>query len=354
MVEPTTKILDVHRPITGSEAEDIKALWNTENVVVDDVTTRLSEIRTLAYAGDVLVGAGALNLMNHNATGKRVYNCRIIVSSKYRSQQVAPDMYRRMIESAEEQFDAGTDTDAIGVFIEWQAGLVSNWEGTMCSFSFEHSTQPRAMQLNLTGITDNGLPQYIYYFENASLFSTGPVFEEKRSLDSDETATISLSFCWQNLTGKEQDAVTTLWLTNGVIKDRELCQRRLPDVAALARIGNEIVGVASIFQAPYEPANAVFLGYRSFVSPRARGGFTATRLLKHTYAELNKIYEESESIKHLQGIAYVLQNDKLNRRVHKPMGPDVRSFLIGYLKEMQMRVRYFDGAKVSLHRDAPS
>ena len=350
MGQPTVIILDEQRPISTLQAEHVNELWRAEEAVIDDVAQRLSEVRALAYAEDVLIAVGSLHLMNHNATGKPVYACAAIVSSEFRSQGLATDIYQSIIESAEEQFDAGTDTSAIGIFIEWQAAVARTWEETICSFSFEHSKQQRPMQLNLTGITEDGLPQYVYYFKNASLFTKGPVFEDERNLESGQSATSDFSFCWQSLTHQEQEAVTDLWLSHGVIKDRESCQRRLPDVAGLARIGEKIVGIASVFKAPYEPANAMFMGYRSFVSPDARGGFTATRLLKHTYSEFNRIYGESNTIDNMHGMAYVLQNDKLNRSVHKPMGPDVGSFLIGYINDMQMRVKYFDGAKARLHR----
>jgi hypothetical protein len=84
------------------------------------------------------------------------------------------------------------------------------------------------------------------------------------------------------------------------------------------------------------------------VSPDASGSFIATKLLDLVYQEFNKRYPEDPGLKDLQGVAYVLQNDHLNKNVHRARGPDVLSCLTGYIDDLQLRVRYFDQASVKV------
>lgn len=347
MNENSINIVSVEQPLEESVVQKIDALWDSEDAVVPDKEERLSEIVALAWAGESLAGIASTAVIHHEGIDKPLFILRALVGSPFRLQGVVYELYRYVVELVEARFDSGEDTRAIGVFVEVEAEHIHDMKEIPCSFSHDHSVQKRPVQFNLVSITDRGFPQYIYYFENASLFADGPVIEERENKLAPEPGT-SLSFCWNKLSSAEQQQIMGLWISSGVITDREACLRRLPQVAALAREDDQIVAVASIFQTPYEAAKANLMGFRSFVSPDAKGSYIATKLLSLVYEEFNKTYTEDPALKDIHGIAYLLQNDSLNKNVRMARGPDVASCLAGYIDKLQLRIKYFDGANIKI------
>ena len=341
----TLRVEQVEQPLDEQVADKITALWEREEAIVSDPKDRLTEVLALAWEGETLAGIASTGVMHHKGIDKPLFILRALVSSESRQQGAAYQLYQSAVEQVEERFDKGVDTRAIGVFVEVEAGFMPNRPEIVCSFSHTHSGQNRPVQFNLVGITEDGYPQYIYYFENASLFAEGPVLEEAVDKLAPDPG-LKLSFCWNKMNSAEQQQVIGLWLGWKVIADRESCIARLPQVAALAWENGTIVGVASTFKAPYETAKTSFMGFRSFVSPDAKASFIATKLLDLVYQEFNKVYSQDPILKDMHGIAYVLQNDQLNKNVHMARGPDVASCLAGYLDNLQLRVRYFDGASI--------
>ena len=347
MNENTVHLEHVEQPLTKPVEDKILALWEQEQAIITDTEERMGEVLALAWDGDNLAGVASTAVVHHEGVDKPLFILRTLVNSMFRQQGVAYQLYQSVVEQLEERFDKGQDTRAIGVFVEVEAEHVKDMTEVPCSFSHNHSVQKRPMQFNLTGITQRGFPQYIYYFENASLITDGPVFHERAAKLAVEPG-IELRFCWNKLTGAEQQQIVGLWLSHGVITDREACLKRLPQVAAVALEDGQVVAVSSIFKAPYETARVNLMGYRSFVSPDARGSFVATKLLNLVYEEFNSSYQEDPALREFQGIGYVLQNDGLNKSVQMARGPDVGSCLAGYMDDLQLRIKYFDGATVKL------
>ena len=345
MNDSPVKLEEVNHPLPQPVAEQVLALWEQEEAVIEDKDERLGEIMVLAWADEKLVGIASTAVIVDEGIRKPLFILRALVDSRYRQQGLAYLLYQSVVEIAEQRFDSGEDIRAIGMYVEVEAQHVAGLKEFPCSFSHTHSTQNRSVQFNLVGFTDTGFPRFIYYFENASLFANGPVPPETEDKLAPE-AGVTLKFCLNSLTEAEQQQIVGLWLTSGAIETREKALQRLPQVAAVAIENNKIVAVASVFTTPYEAARANLLAFRSFVSPDARGSYTATKLLNLVYQEINKRYKQDDGLKDLHGIVYVLQNDKLNKNVQRARGPDVKSCLAGYLNDLQLRIRYFDGAAV--------
>ncbi|QFU74444.1 hypothetical protein EY643_01560 [Halioglobus maricola] len=347
MSESAVRLENVVHPLAPSVQEQVLSLWEKEKVKIEDKDERLREIVLLAWDGDELLGIASLGIYRHPGIEQSLFTLRALVRAESRQQGLSYQMYQAAVERVEERFDAGEDIRGIGVYVEVEAALIADLAEARCTFAHTHSVQARKVQFNLVGISKAGRPQYIYYFENASLFSDGPVLEEKMDkLAAD--ADLELRFCWQALSPAEQQQIIGMWMSYGVVGDRESCMQRLPQVAAIALEEGEIVGISSVFQTTYDEAKATFLGFRSFVSPNAKSSFIATKLLNLVYDEFNKSYRDDNALQGIHGVAYVLQNDGLNKNVRMARGPDVGSCLIGYLDKLQLRTKYFDGASVKL------
>jgi GNAT superfamily N-acetyltransferase len=345
MNENTVRIEHVEQPLSVQVSAKIVALWKHEDAVISDHDERLSEVVALAWDGDILAGVSSAGVILHDGVDQPLFTLRTIVSSGFRRQGISYQLYHFVVELLEERFDRGEDTRGIGFVVDVEAVSMINLKEVFCSFSHTHSVQNRPVQFNLVGITESGYPQFIYYFEHASLFADGPVFEAAVDKLAPDPG-LDLNFCWNKLTSAEEQQIIGLWLSWGVIADRESCLARLPQVAALAWEDGKIV--ASIFKTPYETAKTSLMGFRSFVSPDAKGAFVATKLLDFIYQEFNKIYLEHPVLKDMHGMAYVLQNDQLNKNVHMARGPDVGSCLAGYIEKLQLRVKYFEGASIKI------
>ena len=343
-------IEEAKQPLEESLASAIKSFWIEQDAGVDDLDQRLSEVKMIARCDGEIAGVLTATLVKPTLLTYPLINCRLMVGEKFRRDNLAYRLHQRAVQQLEHNFNAGRDTSAIGVLAVTEAKFVLASGEARCRWGYEETDSGPLIEFNLFGVKPDGRPQYVHFFEHASLFAEGPVVEPTKTRLQNEDTDIRLTFTWGKLTEQESQQVLGLWLANGVMKSREACLERLPQVAALAWKGDRVVGVASLFEVPYEPANAEFYGYRSFISPEARGGATATKLLNLTYEELNKLSQAGNLPSSFYGIAYVLQNEQLNKHVHKPMGPDVRSVFIGFLDKMQLRVKYFDGAKVQLKR----
>jgi len=348
MSDHDIRIEQIEQPLTPSLIAKITALWDHEGAVIADRHQRLSQVLLLAWAGETLAGVSSIKVTHHSGIDKPLFIQRGIVGAEFRRQGVSYLLYQATVETLEDRFDQGLDTRAIGVFVEVEADLAAELPSIFCSFSHTHSKQNRPVESNLVGITEEGYPHYIYYFKNASLFMAGPSTEERIDKLADDGSGTTLQFCWRTLTSAQEEGLIDLWLSSGVINDRETCLERLPQVAALALDGEKIVGIGSIFDASFSAARANVLGFRSFISPDARGSLLATKLLNRVFHELNKTYADDPTLKNKHGIAYVLQNDDLNKSVHLARSPLTNGCLAGYINGLQLRLKYFDGASIDM------
>lgn len=337
----------IEQPLDAATEKAITAFWAEEQTPIDDVEGRLKEVRLLALVDKKIAGVATAFLATPKALGLSAYAIRIFVGKNFRGAGAANLLTKAFVENAEEQFNSEMDISAIGVMASTEVSFITSGDPVACRWGYPHEDGTPHIEFNLFKLTSDARPQYIHFFKHASLFQEGPVVEPLVDRIDGTDDSLKLSFTLGSLSESDAQQVLGLWLANGVMETREAAIKRLPQVAALAWQGERIVGIASLFEVPYEPVNAKFFGFRSFISPEARGGAAATRLLNLVFDKLEEKFNAGEFGKDFHGIAYVLQNERLNKQVHKPMGPNVRSVFIGYLNDMQLRVKYFKGAKIS-------
>jgi hypothetical protein len=335
------------QPLDLQTAETVRNFWMAEGAPIKDVEERLGEVRILAYVNDELAGVGTLHMRALEVLQCNLLGTRVFVGADYRRAGGAHLITQALVKSMERQFNDRDNIDAIGAVVVSEAKFSLDDDRAPCQWGYPEEQDGPRIEFNLFKVTSDGRPQYVYYFENASLFEQGPVVEPIGNRLKPNSDSITLTFNWGHLTEAQANQVIGLWLGHGVMESREACLKRLPQVAALAWQGERVVGIASLFEVPYEPARAQFYGFRSFIAPEARGGSTATRLLDVVYTSLNTRYLQGELSEEFHGVAFVLQNERLNKQVHRPMGRDIRSVFIGFLNDMQLRVRYFDGATIA-------
>lgn len=338
---------DLEHPLDTATAKALSTFWIEEEAPVDDIDTRLKEARLLALVDGKIAGVATAYLTTPKALGCPVYAVRTFVGKAFRRSRGAHLLTKAFVEKAEELFNTSADISALGVMASVEVAHIASGDPVACRWGYPHEDGTPHIEFNLFKLTRDGRPQYVHFFEHASLFADGPVVESKIDRIDGADDSLRLTFALGSLSEPDAQQVLGLWLGNGVMETREAALQRLPQVAALAWQGDRIVGVASVFEVPHEPVNAKFFGFRSFISPEARGGSAATRLLNLVFDNLEQKIEAGAISADFHGVAYVLQNERLNKQVHKPMGPNLRSVFIGYLNDMQLRVKYFKSAKIS-------
>ncbi|MEM1112191.1 MAG: hypothetical protein AAGI11_09820 [Pseudomonadota bacterium] len=347
MSDENVRLERVEQALSSEMTAKVMALWQQENAIIENTDERLTEIRALAWNGENLVGVASIGVMEHKGIRKPLFILRALVSSRVRQQGPAYLLYRSVVEWVEERFDDGTDTRAIGVYVEVEAVHMPEYGDIPCTFSHTHSQQNRPVAFNLVNITDQGFPQFIYFFENASLFDEGPIPPE--TVERGELlAGATVDFCWKKLTSADQQQIIGLWLSHGMFTTKEACMERLPQVAATAREEGTVVAVASIFRAEHPISKVNLIGIRAFSSPDARGSFYATKLFHCVFDELNRTYKDDPELQHYHGMGMAVQNDRLSKSVVRPRGKSGQTCLAGYAKDRQFRVRYFDDAFVKM------
>ena len=356
----------LEHPLQPGIEQGITSLWSRTNLVDEsEQRQRLSEVVAVAMVKEEVIAVCSRVTRVFQPINRPLHYLRAMTAPEHHRKGVSLVLTGFVTHQLESQFNRGQDVECIGVWAAIQADYVDRLEVAQCYFHApatmegEHPQRFDLIDLSKSNKTGRVTPHLVHYFERASLFQQGPttsrspvqVSREARILAVDKLLNDSdpyrLEYCYGRMEGHQSKAVTDLWLQHGVLPDLTACAERLPSVAALAWSGDQLIGIGSVFSSAYEPLKSNLLGYRSFVSPEARGSATATALMKLVVKNLNNAYQTGK-LRGLPGIAIVLQNDKLNTNVASPIGETIRTVLMGYLNGAQVRIVYFDGATIPM------
>lgn len=323
-------------------------LWSeAEAIVEEEQEQRLQQVCAVATLDGEVVGVASGNNRVYAPIQRPLYYIRSFVSEKHRLRGIAETLVGHVAKYLEQKFNSGDPLGCIGVWIELQAAYVADL--TQGPVVFELPDADGCMspfylvQIFIDPTSGKLTPHYVHYFEKASLFEDGPIDHPKKIPAAEDA--YDLIYCLNNLAESDKKAICQLWLEEGVMPDLASCRQRLDSVAAIAKKGGRVIGVGSVFSASYPGIRYKVMGYRSFIRPEARGGATATKLLKLVCNKLEQAYHAGVLWDH-PGVAIMLQNDRLNLNVAAPCGPDLQTVLVGYENGAQVRIKYFEGAEV--------
>lgn len=349
MSKRNAEVQAVTQPLDHNTRDGILKLWANEEAVIDAPEARLAQVAFVAYAAGDLVGITSANLIRETNTRQPLYALRALVSKEWRQQSLAYDLLAHSIELRGNAFADGSDLTAVGLLFELEASFVINRPTLETSKTYHFSANKTPKTFHFIGFDHRGIGELVHYFPGAKIMGMPRKSPSIKPQNVAPAPTLRHELVHGNLTEEQQEKLIKLWLGAGVLPNRETCLARLPQVAALAYHADSIVGVGSVFPVVVPHLRAELLGYRSFISAEVRGGQTATELLNVIFEERNRQFANNDVSTRLPGIAYSLQNAQLNASVVDLISPRSGFILAGFDKEgRQIRVRYFDGATVTL------
>ena len=349
MSEKTAEVQAITQPLDHNTRDEILKLWANEQAVIDDPEDRLTEVAFVAYAAGELVGITSKKLIRESNTGQPLYALRALVSKDWRQQSLAYDLLAHSINARGNAFADGSDLSAVGLLFELEASFIINRPILESSKTYHFSASKVPTTFHFIGFDQRGIGEFVHYFPGAKIMGIPRKPLGIKPQNTSPAPKLRHELVDGDLTEDQQEKLIALWLDAGVLPNRDACLARIPQVAALAYNADSIVGVGSVFPVLVPQLRAELLGYRSFISTEVRGSQTATELLNVIFEDRNRRFANSDHSSQLPGIAYSLQNAQLNASIVDLISPRSGFILAGFDKEgRQIRVRYFDGAKVTV------
>lgn len=128
---------------------------------------------------------------------------------------------------------------------------------------------------------------------------------------------LSLHIVWANNNPQLQAALVQFWLENKAIVTRAEAEARISQVVCVALNAQQhIVGVSTVYIAPFRQDNTTYYFFRTFIREDARKLGLALRFVKFTRAHLAKL--STDLTPKPQGMMIVTDNLRLKlRRINK-------------------------------------
>lgn len=144
-----------------------------------------------------------------------------------------------------------------------------------------------------------------------------------------------------------REQVRTLWRRHQALAPAEV-EQRLPQVVAVVHDADgELVAVSSVDARLYPALGHRFFAFRCFVDAEHRRAGLAARLIREVFDACNARHRDGQTTDVIGMIAEA-ENPGLNRDHNQAVWPHSRFVFVGYNSlGQQVRVRYFDGARVA-------
>ena len=153
---------------------------------------------------------------------------------------------------------------------------------------------------------------------------------------------------WQNKSDTTKEAIISFWLAENALPNREAAEKRLDQVAVIARAsGNDAVAaVSTLYRQFNQRLGHPFYYFRCFVGKDHRRKLLAAKLLVQDYEMLNARFQAGQDPKAV-GMLIEVENQGLNEQHRKAVWDHSGFTFIGYnQRSQQLRLRYFDGARI--------
>lgn len=153
---------------------------------------------------------------------------------------------------------------------------------------------------------------------------------------------------WQAVDEPLGVEIIDFWRQHGALPRADIARERLPEVVILARDASDaIAGVSSVSVRAQRQLAHKFYSFRCFVAPSHRRALLAARLIRSAYEYFNERYRQGANPDVIGMIAEV-ENRALNREHNQAVWPHSGFVFVGYDDaHRQVRVRYFDGARIT-------
>jgi hypothetical protein len=324
-------------------AAEVLEFWSKRGLQGEEAAARLPDVVCVAIDEDgEVVGVNTATDRTLRLLGRRLWLYESKLSEQ--SDELAAAMFNSAFEALAEE-SGGDDEQPIGVYV------VVGDRALM-------ERRPEAVwpetELMFAGYRPDGSQVRVRYFWGATV---GPADPSAKNMEQAAARDYRMDerFEIEPLAGSKRvsvDDVLSLWAKEGVVADAA-ARRRIDQVELVAIAGDgEIAGVSSIYLDRSPRLQMDMWHYRTFVASGYRHSSLAAQLLFHNQERLEARFASGED-RRAPGMIFELQNEGLMRTLNTAVWPRSGFTFIGDTPHgTHVRVRYFEGAQVSLP-DAP-
>ena len=322
----------------------IKALWALADVTIANPEQRLSEIRAVAWQGDLLVAVSSCAAVREPNTQQLLWDTRALVHPDYRAHKLVSHLFDFLIENLEQQWLSGRSPTVMGILLALEAVQFQN-DGMPLSNTRVPPFPGSGKFFFDVGQMPNGARVMVCYFAGAKFCWPGEVSPRQSAPVKISAAALPSAFVYNNVDATLAEQLIQFWLDEGALSDREHCMSRLPQVAAVCRDGDAIAAVASIFPGKIEHLGAQLNVLRVFVGKRHRQRHLALGMVNTVFEGLNQSFKERRQLPQYPGMVFSIQNTAVGGWIDNADAPRTGFCLAGFdAAGNQLRLRWFDGA----------
>jgi hypothetical protein len=306
----------------------------------------ISGLVCVALEGDRIVGVSAARPGSVGLIGGRpfwLYRCVLDA----RSEERWDEMFGATFEILAEEFEEPEGPYAgVCVLVDDPARIARRpeavWPGT---------------ELMYAGYLDDGRQVRLRYFWGAAI---APGFPNSPSLDETRKHEYPLGDRYRVLTLAESDELTPddvigFWGREGALPEPDEARRRVGEVSLVATDpGEGVVGVSSLYLAPYPQLRTELWHYRTYVAEAHRMSNVAAQLIFRNRDLLEARFVSGEDTR-APGMLFELEYEPLKKYFNKALWlPADFTFIAENEFGDHVRVHYFPGATVPVLEDAVS
>ena len=151
---------------------------------------------------------------------------------------------------------------------------------------------------------------------------------------------------WKRVGPELQAELASYWIDNGAMTDPERASKRALEVVCIARDGGRVVGVTTAYPQVAPTLRQPMYYLRMHIAKPARNQALSIPFVKESFAEIERQELAREKMLCL-GVILQLQNARLAAHYNEAYWWQSQFVFAGYSSDnMQLRVRYFEGARL--------
>lgn len=157
------------KPISTSLRSEIERLWQAEKVNIQDVDTRIAQIRyTARDESGSLAGVCSSTVKKGIFNSLCFHSMRVMVGSAFRQNLLAFDLLAHLVEELTDNRQGNSREEPAGANVVIQTPIVAERGAIHCARTFQFPINKTPKVFVLSGFSPNGHPEYCHFFPDTS------------------------------------------------------------------------------------------------------------------------------------------------------------------------------------------
>ena len=155
----------VNHPPSDTFREDVLALWRSGGAVIEAPDERIKQLGYAAYTDTgELVGVCSYQEQKGFYSALPMYGMRVFVTPEHRQSLLAYELLAHLSESLIDQRSTTEHSNTVGLCAVIETDIVNQRGAVFVERTFQFAVNKEPLTFHLTGFTPQGSPEYTYYF----------------------------------------------------------------------------------------------------------------------------------------------------------------------------------------------